>query len=436
MRIVIIALGSRGDVQPYIALGKGLKKSGHIIRLVTHQDFEELVNFHGLEFWPVEGNVQDIAQSKEMQGRIEKGNFLSVMSQMKKEATRGAIKLAKVGMKSCKDMDLIIAGIGGLFAGFSMAEKFNISFLQAYYIPFTPTKVFASFLFPKIPFRSRSFFNRFTYSIARQIIWQGYKSSDNLARKQVLGLPPASFLGPFKSGRFNQNPVLYGFSPSVIPKPSDWDNNIYITGYWLLDHEDDWVPPYELVEFIKSGTKPIYVGFGSMSSTKPEETADIILNAIAKTKQRAIMLSGWGGLKKTNLPDTVFMVDSIPISWLFPRVAASVHHGGAGTTAETLKAGIPSIVIPFFGDQFFWGKRVAELGVGPDPIPRKKLTTERLVQAIQETLTNQTMHQRASDLGTKIRAEDGVANAVAVIQKLESNKLNLNEQDLKIEKKD
>jgi sterol 3beta-glucosyltransferase len=426
MRIAIIALGSRGDVQPYIALGKGLKKSGHTIRFVTHQNFEELVNLHGLEFWSVEGSVQDIAQSKEMQGHIEKGNFLSVMSQMKKEATKGAINLAKVGMEACKDMNLIIAGIGGLFAGISLAEKLEIPFLQSYYIPFTPTKAFPSFLFPKLPFRSGGFLNRLTYSIARQIIWQGYKGADNLARRQVLGLPPAPFFGPYKTNRFIQNPVLYGFSPSVIPKPSDWNSNIHITGYWLLDHEDNWRPPTELIEFIKFGTPPIYVGFGSMSSRKPEETADIILNAIVKTKQRTIMLTGWGGLKKANLPDNVFIVDSIPISWLFPHVSVAIHHGGAGTTAEALKAGIPSIVIPFFGDQFYWGRRVFELGVGPEPIPRKKLTVNRLAQAIQETVTNQTIRQYAANLGAKIRMEDGVSNAVAVIEKLESNKLKLN----------
>jgi len=420
MNILIIALGSRGDVQPYIALGKGLKKYGHSVRIISHQNFKELINSHGLEFCAVEGSVQDIAQSKEMQKLLEKGNFLSVMSLMKKEATLGAINLAQAGILACKDINLIVAGIGGMFAGISLAEKFEIPFLQAYYIPFTPTKSFPSFLFPKLPFHSVGFLNRFTYSIARQIIWQGYKSSDNLARKQVLGLPPSSFFGPFKSDRFNENPVLYGFSPSVIPKPYDWDNNIYITGYWLLEQEDDWIPPTELVEFIKSGTKPIYIGFGSMSSRKPEETVDIILSAIVKTKQRAIMLAGWGGLKKANLPDNVFMIDSIPISWLFPRVSAAIHHGGAGTTAEALKAGIPSVVIPFFGDQFFWGRLVFELGVGTEPILRKKLTAERLSKAIQKAVTNEEMCQRASDLGVKIRMEDGVANAIAVIQQLQS----------------
>lgn len=421
MHIAIIAPGSRGDVQPYIALGKGLKRSGHIIRLLTHQNFEELINLHGLEFWPLEGSVQDIAQSKKMQELIEKGNFISVMSQMKKEATRGALALAKVGMEACRDIDLIIAGIGGLFAGFSLAEKLEIPFLQAYYIPFTPTKAFPSFLFPKLPFLPGGFFNLFSYSIARQIIWQGYRSADNLARQQVLGLPPASFFGPYKTPRFNKNPILYGFSPSVIPKPDDWDNNIFITGYWLLDHEVDWTPPYELIEFMKSGTPPIYVGFGSMSNRKPEETADIVLQAIVKTKQRAIMLSGWGGLQKANLPEIVFMLDSIPFFWLFKHVAAAIHHGGAGTTAEALTAGIPSIVIPFFGDQFFWGRCVAQLGVGPEAIPRKKLTADRLAHAIHEVITNQKIRQNAVELGVKIRKEDGIANAVAVINNMEKN---------------
>jgi len=421
MRIAIIALGSRGDVQPYVALGKGLKKSGHIIRLLTHKNFEELVNSHGLEFWPIGGSVQDIAQSKEMARLLEKGNFLSVISQMKKDAINGALHMAKIGVEACSDIDLIISGVGGLFAGISLSEKLDIPFLQAYYIPFTPTRVFPSFLFTKLSFINRGFLNRFSYSIARQIIWHGYRSADNLARQQVLGLQRASFFGPYKTARFNQNPVLYGFSPLVIPKPYDWGNNIHITGYWLLEHEDDWEPPSELVEFIKSGTKPIYVGFGSMSSRKPEETTDIVLNAISKTKQRAIMLSGWGGLQKVNLPDNVFMVDLIPISWLFPRVVAAIHHGGAGTTAECFKAGIPSVVIPFFGDQFFWGRHVADLGVGPESIPRKKLTIDRLTRAINDVMEDQKIHQNAVELGIKIRKENGIADAVAVINNMGKN---------------
>jgi sterol 3beta-glucosyltransferase len=421
MRIAIIAPGSRGDVEPYIALGKGLEKARHVVRLVTHQNFEMLVNSHGLEFWPVEGNVQDIAQSKEMRGLLEKGNFLAIMSQMAKEAERGALALAEGGLAACRGMDLVLAGIGGLFVGLSLAEKLGLPFLQAYYIPFTPTQAYPSFLFPKLPPWFGGSVNRLSYHLMRQIMWQSFRSADRLARQKVLGLPAAPFWGPYNTDCLQHYPILYGFSPSVIPPASDWVNHIHVTGYWFLDPAADWTPPPALMEFLQAGSPPVYVGFGSMSNRKPEETADLVLQALARTQQRAIILSGWSGMHEANLPDSVFMLDSIPFSWLFPRVAAVVHHGGAGTTAAGLRAGVPSVVIPFFGDQPFWGQRVAELGVGPEPIPRRKLTVERLAQAIQRVLTDQTMRQRAADLGTKIQAEDGIAGAVAVVEQIEKH---------------
>ena len=423
MRIAIIAPGSRGDVQPYIALGKGLRNAGNVVRLVTHQDFETLVNSHGLEFWPVQGKVQDIAQSTEMRELLERGNFLTIMSQMAKEAQRGALHLAKGGVAACRGMDLVIAGIGGLFVGFSLAEKLELPFLQAYYIPFLPTQAFPSFLFPKLQSWFGGSLNRLSHHLTRQIMWQGFRSADRLARRKVLGLPATSFWGPYNSDRAHGLPILYGFSPSVIPPPSDWNNDIHVTGYWFLDPADDWTPPPALMEFLQAGSPPVYIGFGSMSNRKPEETADLVLQALARTQQRAILLSGWDGLRKVDLPDSVFMVDSVPFSWLFPRVAAVVHHGGAGTTAAGLRAGIPSIVIPFFGDQPFWGQRVAELGVGPEPIPRRKLTVERLAQAVQDAVTDQTMRQRAANLGSQIQAEDGIARAVEIIQQIENQGL-------------
>ena len=201
-----------------------------------------------------------------MSRRIQKGNFLSIISQMAKEAKSRALIMAKEGLEACKDMDLIISGVGGLFIGFSLAEKFKIPFLQAYYIPFTPTKAFTSFLLSRFPLKLGGAFNRFSYSIARQMIWQGFKSADNLARQKILNLPPASFFGPYKSELFNKLPVLNGYSPTVIPKPSDWDDNIHVTGYWFLDTDTNLAPPKKLIDFIQSGSPPIYVGFGSMSN--------------------------------------------------------------------------------------------------------------------------------------------------------------------------
>jgi sterol 3beta-glucosyltransferase len=419
MRIAMVAPGSRGDVEPYLALGRGLAEAGHLVRLVTHEDFGALVSAHGVEFWPLKGKVQDIAQGQAMRERLEKGSFLSVIRQMSKDAQRGALVLAEGGLAACRGMDLVLAGVGGLFVGLALAEKLELPFLQAYYIPFTPTRAYPSFLLPRLPSWLGGSLNRLSYQIARQVIWQGFRPADKVARQEVLDLPPAPLLGPYNSSCIRQLPVLYGFSPYVISKAPDWDENTHVTGYWFLERAADWAPPPALEAFMQAGPAPVYIGFGSMSSRNPEETAALVLQALARTEQRAIMLSGWGGLRAENLPDTVFMVDSVPFSWLFPRVAAVVHHGGAGTTAYGLRAGVPSIVIPFFGDQPFWGQRVAELGVGPVPISRKKLTVDGLAQAIQQALTDEAMRQRAADLGARIQAEDGVARAVAVVAQIE-----------------
>jgi len=183
-----------------------------------------------------------------------------------------------------------------------------------------------------------------------------------------------------------------------------------------LDENTSWTPPPALMDFLDRGPAPIYVGFGSMGSRKPEETADMVLQALAQTQQRAVLISGWGGLRKAALPDTVYMADSIPHAWLFPRVATVVHHGGAGTVAAGLRAGVPSIVIPFFGDQPFWGRQIAALGVGPDLIPRASLSAERLAHAIQQAVTDTAMRSKAAELGNTIRQEDGVGEAIRHIE--------------------
>lgn len=415
MKIMIIAPGSRGDVQPYIALGKGLKDAGHVVRFVSHQNFEKLVTSYGLDFWSVDSNVQDIVENDEMRERIEKGNFLSMMVQMAKEAQREAVIFTEGGLAAGQGMDLVLAGMGGMYIGLAIAEKLDLPFLQAYVVPFTPTRDFSSVLTPKLP----TPFNRLSHGLTRQLMWQGFRSADTLARRKVLDIPLAPFSGPYNSKATRDMPILYGFSPSVIPVPSDWDGNIHVTGYWFVDEADDWTPPPALMNFLQDGPPPVYIGFGSLSNRNPEETTDLVIRALKQINQRAILLSGWGGLQKTDLPESIFMIDSIPHSWLFPRVSAVVHHGGASTTAAGLRAGVPSVIVPFYGDQPFWGRRIAELCVGPNPIPRAKLTSERLANAIQQAVTDKGMHERAASLGKKIQAENGIARAAEVIQKLE-----------------
>jgi UDP:flavonoid glycosyltransferase YjiC (YdhE family) len=415
MRIVIIAPGTRGDVQPYVALGKGLQNAGHSIRLVSHSNFEALVTSYGLEFWSFGNDVQAAVENNEMQELTEKGNFLLLMAKMAKEAQREALRFAEGGLRAAQGMDMVLSGIGGLYIGIAIAEKLNLPLVQAYVVPFTPTRELASVLTPKVP----AIFNRLSHQLTRQLMWQGFRSADTVARKQVLGIPAAPLLGPYNSQSTHNMPILYGFSPSVVPAPSDWNGNTYITGYWFVEEADDWQPPAALLDFLGSGSPPVYIGFGSMSNRNPEQTADLVIQALQLTNQRAILLSGWGGLQKTDLPDSIFMIDSVPHAWLFPRMSAVVHHGGASTTAAGLRAGVPSVVIPFFGDQPFWGQRVADLGAGSKPIARKQLTVERLAHAIQEVVTNEEMRHRAEKLGKQIQNENGITSAIEIIGRLQ-----------------
>ena len=417
MNITLIALGSQGDVQPYIALGVGLKQAGHRVRVVTHENYAASVQNQQLEFSAVQGNVQEFMDSPKMRELLERGNFLAITAYTAKESQRAALLWAEQGLEACRDAELIVAGVGGLFIGLAIAEKLNLPFLQAHVFPFTPTAAFAGALFPQGLSRLGGAVNRLSHEALRQAMWQGFRAADTLARTKVLGLPANPFWGPYRSKRLNQYPVLYGFSPSVIAPPADWSNAI-VTGYWQLEPPINWQPPAALETFLANGERPIYIGFGSMASRDPAQTGKLILEALSKTKTRAILQSGWGGLKTTELPDHVLAIESVPHSWLFNKVAAVVHHGGAGTTAAGLQAGVPSLVIPFFGDQGFWGERIAQLGVGPSPIPRKALTAQALAQAIQTMTSDTEMRSRAAELGKRIRNENGVGNAVKAINQL------------------
>jgi len=422
MRIAIITIGSRGDVQPFVALGQGLIKAGHTVRLVTHQDFEAFVKSYGLEFCLIRGNPQEMVGSQEMREVLEKGNFVTIGRQMIRGAERTINEWMEDSLAACQGVDLIIAGGVGLSAGISVAEKLHLPLLQAFVFPVTPTRAFPSILLPQTLPNLGGAFNLLSSHLILQLMWLVSRPMLNQTRKKILDLPPYSFAEPSQASRSKGFPMLFGFSPSVIPKPTDWRTDDHVTGYWFLDPTDGWTPPPDLLDFLQVGPAPVYIGFGSMGSRKPGETTDLVLQALSKTGQRAILLSGWGGLQKTDLPASVCMIDSIPHAWLFPRVAAVVHHGGAGTTGAGLRAGVPSIVIPFTTEQEFWGQRIHKLGVGPAPIPRRKLTIDRLAQAIQEAVTNTAMRQRAVELGAKIQAEDGIANAVAIIQRMEGIK--------------
>jgi len=413
MNISIVPSGSRGDVQPYIALGTGLKARGHHVQILTSGDFEKLVREAGLEFCSMGVSTEQILQSDEWRSLTENGNFLNIVRGMNREMKKHAHTLADILPDMLTGTDLIVAGAGGMGGVFTIAKHLNIPFVQAFVFPTTPTSEFASPLTPKLPFGKS--LNRLSFRVMRQMLWQSTRIADVTVRKK-LGLSSAPFFGHFRQLDKERIPILYGYSRHVLPIPQDWDDFVHVTGYWFLDAPSIWTPPDDLVQFLADGDAPVYIGFGSMGSRNPQEAGKIALRALELSGQRGILASGWGGLTPSDLPKTVYMLSSIPHSWLFPRMKTVVHHGGAGTTAAGLRAGVPSIIIPFMGDQAFWGHRVAQLGVGTQPIPRKKLTAEQLARAIKETINNTTMRQNANELGEKIRTEDGIMNAIRVIE--------------------
>jgi len=419
MRIAIIAPGSRGDIQPYIALGKGLQDAGQGVLVVTNQEFEPLVRSYGLDCRPIAIDVQDAFQEQGTRAAMESGKVLASFVKLAHIARRATRMLAEIGLEVCKDVDGILSGFAGLLIGYSLAEKLGIPLIQAYNVPMTPTSAFPGALVSPPPFALTGIGNRLSHRVSRQVVWQAARFAGAEARKEVLGLPPASFFGPFGSELLKRGPVFYGWSPQVIPKPSDWDDTIEVTGYWFLDEPVGWTPPAALDEFLQSGPPPVCIGFGSMSHRDPEATMRLVLEALRMTGQRAIVLSGWGCMRGSGLPGNVFVADSAPHAWLFPRVAAVVHHGGAGTTAAGIRAGLPSIVIPFHGDQPFWARRVAELGVGPAPIPRRRLSARGLARALEEAMTDNDMRRRAAALGARVRAEDGVGRTVEALGRFE-----------------
>ncbi|MBL8130346.1 MAG: glycosyltransferase family 1 protein [Anaerolineae bacterium] len=414
MTIVIAASGTRGDVQPYVALGKGLKDAGYAVRVVSSDDFRSLIEEAGLEFGSMGSSVEQMLDSPEWREVVEGGNFLKILGRMTAEMKRRAQHLARLMPALYDGAEMIVAGLGGLGGAFSIAEKLGVPAIQAYVLPLNPTGAYASPIAPADSLGGT--LNRLSFDVMRQALWQSTRSADVTLRRE-LGMRRASFWGPYRRLRKTRTPALYGYSRHVLPTAERSADLEATTGFWMLDPPATWTPPVELVEFLRTGPSPVYIGFGSMGSRNPEEAAQLILKALALSGQRGILATGWGGLHAADLPDSVCVIRAVPHRWLFPQMAAVVHHGGVGTTAAGLQAGLPSIVIPFMADQPFWGRRVAAMGVGPVPIPRKRLTAENLARAITQAVTDQPMRRRAADLGEKIRAEDGVGHAVALIRR-------------------
>ncbi len=414
MRINFIIGGSRGDIQPFIPLALGLQRAGYTVQITTHSDYRDWVCGYGIEYAQMEGNARAIMESE--QGlRLVESKGLGTLRELARLTEPLARQATHDILAAAPGSDLLVGSFSSYGPVYSVAQKLGIPWMMAMLQPMHPTRAFPGF--PVTDRRSAGAVgNYLSHLITDQAQWLAMRAMGNRIRREVLGMQPYPLLGPLHAAHKQRIPTIYGFSPSVVPQPHDWGEHICVTGYWFLD-EPDWSPPPELADFLAAGDPPVYIGFGSMSLRDPQRLAEIVLGALEQSRQRGILLAGWGGLKASNLPDTVLKIESAPHAWLFPRMAAVVHHGGAGTTGAGLRAGAPSIVTPLFADQPWWGRRVFDLGVGPEPVPHSKLTADNLAAAIRQAVGDPAMRDRAARLSEKIRAEDGVAQAVEFIER-------------------
>lgn len=408
MQITILAPGSRGDVQPSIALGQGLRSLGHQASLVTTLDHEALVRSYGLSVATIPVNVAEELQRVETTRAVEGGGVIASFRQFTAIAKRSSRALAEVGLEACRGADVLVTNFTTALLADALSKKTGVPLVQAYNVPVTPNGDFPGALFPGLDFGGLS--RRLGHHLTRAALWATARGSAREACVEVLGAKAPSMLPGSHAGLL-PGPLLYGFSEAFLSRPTEWPADVELTGFWFVEEPDSFRPPEDLAAFLDDGPPPVCVGFGSMSTEKPAQVGALVLEAAEAAKVRLVLLAGWAGLKPGRLSKDVIALGAVPHTWLYPRCAAVVHHGGAGTTAAGVRAGVPAVVVPFHGDQPFWASRVHRLGVGPRPVPRRALTAASLAAALATATTDASMRERAAVLGRRVREEHGARRA-------------------------
>ncbi|GAA5971340.1 hypothetical protein JCM11641_008313 [Rhodosporidiobolus odoratus] len=432
LRFTCLTIGSRGDVQPYIALCKGLIAQGHKCKIASHGEYKKWVEGHGIEFSPVGGDPAEL-----MQLMISHDFFtISFMKEAVGRFRGWLDDLLASAWTGCQDTDVLIESPSAI-AGFHIAEALRVPYYRAFTMPWSRTRAYPhAFAVPEVHMGGG--YNYMTYTMFDQVFWRATSGQVNRWRQETLNIRPTNL----EAMQQHKIPFLYNFSPVVIPPPLDWRENIHVTGYWWLDNPDDskskkWEPPKELVAFLdearEKDKKVVFIGFGSIIIPDPLEMTRVVAEAVEKSGVYAIVAKGWSDRasgkgdseddkkeqeerEKTEneLMDKPFLynVKSIPHDWLFPRINAAVHHGGAGTTGASLRAGLPTIIKPFFGDQHFYADRVSTLGIGSHI---RNFTVDNVSEALTAAVSDEKQIERARLAGEEIRMEDGVATAIECI---------------------
>lgn len=408
MKITMLTLGSTGDVRPFVLLGRELSSRGHQITVATFSPFREMIESAGLRCYPISGDVEVFMSNIMKPGT----SALTYLPQVEKSLRSVAPQLVDDLSASCSDADAIICNFFGSVY-YSIAEKYNIPLVQVHLFMMDPNGDAPISAFR--PQRMGRVMNEFTYKVGYLLIGSVEKRYLNSWRKENGVTTRKPRTAPDYRIGDHRIPVIYAMSPLVLPRPTEWDEHIRMSGFWYDDTPVSWTPPEDLVRFMEDGDPPVYIGFGSMNSGNMNRVMTLVLRAVHAAHVRAVINLGWSGenLKSTR---NVYFGEYIPHDWLFPRVSAVVHHGGAGTTAAGLRYGKPTLVIPFGGDQPFWGNRVRELGCGPKPIHRTDLTVRKLTSALLDLVSHKSYRTSASELSERLNLEKGTIRAADMIE--------------------
>ncbi len=416
MRIALLTIGTRGDVQPFVALAQGLQRAGFEVTLGAPPDFAVLAQTYGVPFQSIGAGIQALLQDSQVKSAIHSGSILRFIRSRNDRRAHIYAQLNREILSLCTNADFIVYK-NAVLAAFGAAQKLGIPCAEVRLQPFTPSRDFPAFVL-KSKADYGPLLNRLSGAVLQTVVWRMLRVDVLTFWQEELRLPPPPAFGHDDMLARAGTMVLHPISPHVLPRPADWPPHLRLTGYWFLGTPPGWSAPERLRRFLEAGEPPVYVGFGSMPNQEPRATFDLILRALEMTGQRGVIYGGWGGLHGEISNNRALVIEGLPHDWLFSRMKGVVHHGGAGTTAAGLRAGIPNVVVPFFADQPFWGWRVAALGAGPAPVPLQTLTAERLAAAIEQAVTDSTMRARASEIGARLQAEDGVAEAVRLIERV------------------
>ncbi|MET3084628.1 glycosyltransferase [Priestia megaterium] len=415
MLITMLTTGTRGDTQPFMALGLELKKKGYRVRIAASEAYQDFIESYGFEYAMLRGDVSKIIESGAADDAINADNPLKFFSSLKNEKMMGMmVNIQKDLHKACKGAGAIVYHPGAAI-GYFAAKEMNIPSILASPFPMTPTKDYPALIFYDRP-RFGKIYNKLTHHIFEWGFWKVVSGPLKKYWVQQYGEGPNDFSCPYPKQRTAANPTIISSSPTVFSVSKDWPEHVHSYGNWFMDSDHSYQPEEKLERFLKAGEPPVYIGFGSVGDKKNAgETAALVIKALKLAGKRGIINTGGSGMNQTEeIAEDILFVKDIPHEWLFPKMSAVVHHGGAGTTAEGLRAGVPSIIVPYGNDQFAWGRKIHELGAGAKAIPRKELTAEKLSAAISYTQVNE-IQSKAQEIGKQIRAEKGAEKAAQVI---------------------